>query len=177
MRSHYLWLPYSLWTTIWNYMEINIHCIVKKFIYCNIVLLYFMKFLEKAWYNHTAFFFIFCNEDSSCPQMTHKNNELKVVAIPNKCPSCPYTTLKDRIEHKTGVCYFCLRRKWISSTVLCTHWNDMHLYLSSSTRCSKVISKVKVFKKWVKLQGQGHMVKNIGTHWNHYEYSFELSKL
>ena len=29
----------------------------------------------------------------------------------------------------------------------------------------KVMSKVKVFKKWVKLQGHGHMVKNNGTHW------------
>ena len=27
-----------------------------------------------------------------------------------------------------------------------------------------VISMVKVFKKWVKLQGQGHRVKNNGTH-------------
>jgi hypothetical protein len=25
------------------------------------------------------------------------------------------------------------------------------------------MAKVKVFKKWVKLQGQGHMVKNFGT--------------
>ena len=37
-------------------------------------------------------------------------------------------------------------------------------YESSSTHCSKVISKVKVFQKWVKLQGQGHRVKNNGTH-------------
>ena len=37
-------------------------------------------------------------------------------------------------------------------------------YQSSSTHCAKVISKVKVFHKWVKLQGQGHMVKNNGTH-------------
>ena len=37
-------------------------------------------------------------------------------------------------------------------------------YQSSSTHCSKVISKVKVFKKWVKLLGQGHRVKNNGTH-------------
>ena len=36
-------------------------------------------------------------------------------------------------------------------------------YQSSSTYCSKVISKVKVFQKWFKLQGQGHMVDN-GTH-------------
>jgi hypothetical protein len=28
---------------------------------------------------------------------------------------------------------------------------------------SKHIAKVKVFKKWVKLQGQGHKVKNHGT--------------
>ena len=37
-------------------------------------------------------------------------------------------------------------------------------YHSSSTHCSKVIRKVKVFKKWVKLQGQGHKVKNNSTH-------------
>ena len=36
-------------------------------------------------------------------------------------------------------------------------------YQSSSTHCSKVIRKVKVFKKQVKLKGQGHMVKNNGT--------------
>ena len=35
-------------------------------------------------------------------------------------------------------------------------------YQSSSTHCSKVISMVKVFKKWV--QGQGHRVKNNDTH-------------
>ena len=32
-------------------------------------------------------------------------------------------------------------------------------YQSSSTHRSKVISKVKVFKKWIKLQGQGHCQK------------------
>ena len=37
-------------------------------------------------------------------------------------------------------------------------------YQSCSTHCWKVISKVKVFKIWVKLQGQGHKVKNNGTH-------------
>ena len=37
-------------------------------------------------------------------------------------------------------------------------------YQSSSTRCSKEINTVKVFKKWIKLQGQGHMVKIVGTH-------------
>ena len=37
-------------------------------------------------------------------------------------------------------------------------------YQSSSSHCSKVISKVKVFKKWDKLQGQVHRVKNDGTH-------------
>ena len=35
---------------------------------------------------------------------------------------------------------------------------------NSSTHYSKVISKVKVFKKWVKLQGQGDWVKHNGTH-------------
>ena len=33
-----------------------------------------------------------------------------------------------------------------------------------ATHCSKDISKVKVFKKWVKRKGQGHMVKNNGAH-------------
>ena len=37
-------------------------------------------------------------------------------------------------------------------------------YQSSSTHCSKVISKVKVFKTLVKLQGQGPRVNNNGTH-------------
>ena len=37
-------------------------------------------------------------------------------------------------------------------------------YKSSSTHCSKVISKIEVFKKRVKLQGQGHSVKYNGTH-------------
>ena len=37
-------------------------------------------------------------------------------------------------------------------------------YQGSSTHCSKVISKVKVFKKWVKLEGHGHRIKNNGTY-------------
>ena len=37
-------------------------------------------------------------------------------------------------------------------------------YQSSSTHCSNVVSKVKVFKKWVIHQGQGHGVKKNGTH-------------
>ena len=42
---------------------------------------------------------------------------------------------------------------------------DIHVkYQSSSTHYSKVISKVKVFKKYVKLKGQGHRVKNNGVH-------------
>jgi hypothetical protein len=36
-------------------------------------------------------------------------------------------------------------------------------YKSPITYHSKDMAKVKVFKKWVKLQGQGHMVKNVGT--------------
>ena len=44
---------------------------------------------------------------------------------------------------------------------------DIHVkYQSSSTHCSKVISKVKDFKKWVKLLGQSHRVKNNGTNWH-----------
>ena len=45
-------------------------------------------------------------------------------------------------------------------------------YQQSTTHSSKVISQVKVFKKWVECQGQGHRVKN-----NHKEYSCEISKL
>ena len=37
-------------------------------------------------------------------------------------------------------------------------------YQSSSTHGSKDISKVNVFKKSIKLLGQGHRVKNNGTH-------------
>ena len=38
-------------------------------------------------------------------------------------------------------------------------------FQSSGTHCSKLsISKVKVVKKQVKLQGQGHRVKTVGTH-------------
>ena len=53
------------------------------------------------------------------------------------------------------------------------------LYKQSSTHCSKIISKIKVFKKWFKLQGQGHRIKNNGTHRSSYhkEYSCEISKL
>jgi hypothetical protein len=36
-------------------------------------------------------------------------------------------------------------------------------YESPITYHSKDMTKVKVFKKWVKLQGQGHKVKNHGT--------------
>ena len=37
-------------------------------------------------------------------------------------------------------------------------------YQSSSNHYSKVVSKIKNFKKEVKLSGQGHKVKNNGTH-------------
>jgi hypothetical protein len=36
-------------------------------------------------------------------------------------------------------------------------------YESPITCHSKDMANVKVFEKWVKLQGQGHMVKNFGT--------------
>jgi hypothetical protein len=39
-------------------------------------------------------------------------------------------------------------------------------YESSIIYHSKDKAKVKVFKKWVKLQGQGHKVKNYGTNRN-----------
>ena len=44
------------------------------------------------------------------------------------------------------------------------HRNIHVKYQSSSNHCSKVISKVKDFKKWFKLQGQGHRVKNNDTY-------------
>ena len=45
-----------------------------------------------------------------------------------------------------------------------THGKDTQVkYQRSSTHCSKVISKVKVFTKLVKLQSQGNRVKNNGT--------------
>ena len=48
---------------------------------------------------------------------------------------------------------------------LSTNKKDIHVkYQTSRTHCSKVISKVKVFKKWVKLHSQGHRVNNNGTH-------------
>ena len=60
-------------------------------------------------------------------------------------------------------------------------------YQSSSNHCSKIISKVKVFKEWIKLQGQGHRVKNNGTHgkvlsqgilmWNIKALAFTVQKL
>ena len=37
-------------------------------------------------------------------------------------------------------------------------------YQSSSTHCSEVLAKLKLKKKRVKLQSQGHSVKNNGTH-------------
>jgi hypothetical protein len=36
-------------------------------------------------------------------------------------------------------------------------------YESPITYHSKYMANVKVFEKWVKLQGQGHKVKNFGT--------------
>ena len=36
-------------------------------------------------------------------------------------------------------------------------------YESPISSSKKVMAKVKVFQKWVKLQGQGHEVKNYGT--------------
>jgi hypothetical protein len=42
---------------------------------------------------------------------------------------------------------------------------NIHLkYILSTIIChSKDMANVKVFEKWVKLQGQGHKVKNVGT--------------
>jgi hypothetical protein len=38
-----------------------------------------------------------------------------------------------------------------------------HTYEIPITYHSKDMARVKVFEKWVKLQGQGHKVKNFGT--------------
>ena len=56
------------------------------------------------------------------------------------------------------------RSKMLVPTEKSYHRNTPVKCENSSTHNSKVISKVKVFKKWVKLQGQGHSVKNNGTH-------------
>ena len=46
-----------------------------------------------------------------------------------------------------------------------SYHKDTHVKSQSSkTQCSKDISNVKVYKKWFKLQGQGHGVKINGTH-------------
>ena len=60
-------------------------------------------------------------------------------------------------------------------------------YQRSSTQCSKDISKVNVFKRLVKLQGQGHRDKNVGTYekvlqlgilmWNINALAFTVQKL
>ena len=42
--------------------------------------------------------------------------------------------------------------------------NNHVKYQSSSTHYSNFINRVKVFKTQVRLQGQGHKVKNVGTH-------------
>jgi hypothetical protein len=42
--------------------------------------------------------------------------------------------------------------------------SNMHMkYKSSITYHSKDVANIKVFKKWVKRQGQSHTVKNLGT--------------
>ena len=53
------------------------------------------------------------------------------------------------------------------------------IYQSCSTHCSKFISKVKVLKKRVKLQGQGHRNKNNSTleRFYHRKYSKDISKV
>ena len=54
------------------------------------------------------------------------------------------------------------KKYWYPQKGLVT--SNIHVkYQRSNTHCSKIICKVKVFKKWVKLQGQGHRVKNNGT--------------
>ena len=59
-------------------------------------------------------------------------------------------------------------------------WNIKTLALT--VQKAIYISKVKVFKKWVNLQGQGHEVKNNGTHGEvlnvyHKKSSREIPKL
>jgi hypothetical protein len=45
-------------------------------------------------------------------------------------------------------------------------------YKGPITYHSKDMTKVKVFKKWVKLQGQGHKVKKCGS--NRKEHTYEI---
>ena len=56
-----------------------------------------------------------------------------------------------------------VKKKWYPLKGLITR-NTHVKYQRSSTCCSKVISKVKVLKKRVNLQSQGHRVKNNATH-------------
>ena len=51
-------------------------------------------------------------------------------------------------------------------------------YESPITSGKKVMAKIKVFQKYVKLQGQGHQVKNYSTMWKdcHKEYTCEIWK-
>ena len=48
-------------------------------------------------------------------------------------------------------------------------------YQNSNTHCSKSISKIKVFKKWVKLQGQGNKVKNYGLITGNFHVKYKSS--
>ena len=58
------------------------------------------------------------------------------------------------------------KRSTVKVKRLSTHKKILSLgiFMKNIKASLKVISKVKVFKKWVKLQGQGHRVKNNGTH-------------
>ena len=55
------------------------------------------------------------------------------------------------------------KKSWYPQKGLITR-NTQVKYQSSCNHGSKIISKVKVFKKWVKFQGQGHRVNNNSTH-------------
>jgi hypothetical protein len=68
--------------------------------------------------------------------------------------------------------YKCPRTRQIPEVaiIIFTQGQDFKIYGSNIvkknmhiTYHSKDMAKVKVFKKWVKLQGQGHKVKHYGT--------------
>ena len=73
------------------------------------------------------------------------------------------TNSKDDQGHKDK--YRDLCRKILSEEMPTCNMKTLKTYnLEVTLALTKVFSKVKVFKKWIKLQGQGYRVKNIGTH-------------
>jgi hypothetical protein len=77
----------------------------------------------------------------------------------HKCP-CKRQIPEVAIIVKTPRSRF--QNQWLQYKGLVTR--NMHMkYKSPITYHSKDMAKVKVLKRWVKLQGQGHKFKNYGT--------------